>query len=512
MTVGEEDFKRASPERTQRIDIAAFVDGSEMTRASERPYFVEPAAKSEKAYALLREAMKRSGKVGIASVVLRARQHLAALIAQGRVLTLELLRYRDELRDPSELRLPDEDLRHLRISEAELKMAERLIEELGGPWRPEQYKDEYRDELLAFIEAKANAGKGHARARRPHESASARGPCRHHEPSEEEPGQRTPSITRADMGLAVYRSKRRFHRTPEPRGTARRGGGSRVSPIMYKTRRTRLHYDFRLELGGVLLSWAVPKGPSLDPHERRLAVHVEDHPLEYGAFEGEIPKGEYGGGTVQLWDRGHWIPEGDAKAAFGKGRLKFKLNGRKLRGGWTLVQMRGPAGQDGKNWLLIKENDAEARPLSSGDILEERPESVAGSGAAKFPVDVQPQLATLAARVPNDKGWIHEIKFDGYRILASVQDGKATLRSRRGNDWTARFGPVATALGKLAAGRALVDGELVALDEKGRSNFQELQNALTSETPTGSPTSCSIFSSSTATTCALLRSSNARPP
>ena len=160
VTVGEEDFKKASPERTQRIDIAAFVDGAKIDPAMfDRPYFLEPAAKSEKAYALLREAMRRSGKIGIASVVLRARQHLAALLVQGRVLTLELLRYRNELRDPSELHLPDEDLRRLKITETELEMAERLIADLSGPWKPEQYKDQYRDELLAFIEAKAKAGK-----------------------------------------------------------------------------------------------------------------------------------------------------------------------------------------------------------------------------------------------------------------------------------------------------------------------------------------------------------------
>ena len=160
VTVGEEDFKRASPERTQRIDIAAFIDGAKIDPAMfDRPYILEPAAKSEKAYALLREAMRRSGKVAVASVVLRARQHLAALLVQGRALTLELLRYRDELRDPSELHLPDEDPRRLKITETELEMAERLIAELSGPWKPEQYKDLYRDELLAFIEAKAKAGK-----------------------------------------------------------------------------------------------------------------------------------------------------------------------------------------------------------------------------------------------------------------------------------------------------------------------------------------------------------------
>jgi bifunctional non-homologous end joining protein LigD len=293
------------------------------------------------------------------------------------------------------------------------------------------------------------------------------------------------------MSLAVYRRKRRFRRTPEPRGAAPRRRATGLAFYVQKHAASHLHYDFRLELHGVLLSWAVPKGPSLDPARRRLAVHVEDHPLEYGTFEGEIPKGEYGGGTVLLWDRGEWLPEGDPEAGFEKGHLKFRLEGRKLRGGWALVRMGGRAGADGKNWLLIKENDEEARPRA--DILEERPESVAGSARARRhggrstakaePPFVEPQLATLAARVPGGGDWIHEIKLDGYRILAGVAGGKATLRSRHGNGWTARFRPTAEALGGLAARRALLDGELVALDEKGRTDFQELQNALSARDP-----------------------------
>jgi DNA end-binding protein Ku len=177
VTLGDDDFKRASPERTQRIDIEAFVDGAKIDPALfVRPYFLEPAAKSEKAYALLREAMRRAGKVGIASVVLHARQHLAALLVQGRALTLELLRYHDELREAADLHLPDEDLDRLKITETELEMAERLVAELGGPWRPEQYKDNYRDELLAFIDAKAKAGKAVAAPPGPAKSRPLAGP------------------------------------------------------------------------------------------------------------------------------------------------------------------------------------------------------------------------------------------------------------------------------------------------------------------------------------------------
>jgi DNA end-binding protein Ku len=178
VTLTDEDFKKASPERTQRIDITAFVDQSRIAPALfERPYYLEPALKSEKAYAILREAMRRSGKAAIAAIVLRARQHLAALIVDGPAIMLELLRYRDELRDPSALRLPDEDLRGLKVTDAELKMAERLIEELSGPWKPEEYKDEYRAELLAFIEAKAKAGKTRAAPPAPGKAAPLEAPA-----------------------------------------------------------------------------------------------------------------------------------------------------------------------------------------------------------------------------------------------------------------------------------------------------------------------------------------------
>ena len=177
------------------------------------------------------------------------------------------------------------------------------------------------------------------------------------------------------MGLKTYRKKRDFKRTPEPEGRVHAAGKRRLY-VIQKHAATRLHYDLRLEEGGVLKSWAVPKGPSLDPKEKRLAVQVEDHPLEYGGFEGVIPKGQYGGGRVQLWDRGHWVPEGDAAAGLRKGKLKFHLEGEKLRGTWNLVRMHGQTDEMGKtNWLLIKEHD-EAAAHDQRDIVRERPESI----------------------------------------------------------------------------------------------------------------------------------------
>ncbi len=321
------------------------------------------------------------------------------------------------------------------------------------------------------------------------------------------------------MGLEQYRRKRDFTKTPEPSGRAaneepRRDGA--LSFVIQKHAARRLHYDFRLELGGVLKSWAIPKGPSLDPGEKRLAVHVEDHPLEYGGFEGVIPEGQYGGGTVLLWDRGRWIPEDpDPASAYEKGHLKFRLAGKKLTGGWALVRMGGRAAREGRdNWLLIKERDAAARPDSGDAITEERPESVetgrdmgaiardadrvwdsaAGeitpprpalamrdiphAAPGPLPRRIAPQLATAATKPPVGEDWLHEIKFDGYRILARLDSGAVRLFSRNGLDWTARFPEIAAALVALPARQALLDGEAVALDEDGRSSFSALQRAL----------------------------------
>jgi bifunctional non-homologous end joining protein LigD len=265
--------------------------------------------------------------------------------------------------------------------------------------------------------------------------------------------------------LQRYRKMRDFSLTREPRGGRTHAAGQRLSYYIQKHAASRLHYDFRLELDGALKSWAVPQGPSLDPHDRRLAVHVEDHPLEYGTFEGVIPKGEYGAGTVRVWDRGEWIPDGDPREGYRKGHLKFTLKGKRLHGRWALVAMRGPSGENGKNWLLIKEKDAETREAPKLGFIE-------------------PQLATLAAKVPAGGGWVHEIKFDGYRIQAEARASAVSLRSRRGHDWTAQFPGVAAALKGLVAASAVLDGEMVVMDPEGRSDFQLLQNAL-SERKTG---------------------------
>jgi len=318
--------------------------------------------------------------------------------------------------------------------------------------------------------------------------------------------------------LDLYRSKRDFSRTREPKGADKAGkkaakGGAFV---VQKHAARRLHYDFRLEHGGVLWSWAVTRGPSLDPAEKRLAVHVEDHPLEYGGFEGTIPAGQYGGGSVIVWDEGQWIPEGDPAAGMKKGHLAFALEGHKLRGRWHLVRLRARRGEKRDNWLLIKSEDEFAR--TDEDILDTEPNSVKSglsveqigadeakgavwdttkpakqaAAAAKpvrkakrrsdeedLPSFVEPCLATLQEKPPAGENWLHEVKFDGYRLEARIDHGDVKLLTRSGLDWTARFGKgLVAALADLPCETALIDGELVALGSNGVSSFSALQQAL----------------------------------
>ncbi len=305
------------------------------------------------------------------------------------------------------------------------------------------------------------------------------------------------------MGLAKYHEKRHFNRTPEPKGRAIHKAGKPLLYVIQKHDASRLHYDFRLESDGVLKSWAVPKGPSLDPARKVLAVQVEDHPIDYGDFEGVIPKGQYGGGTVLLWDKGTWEPLHDPAEGLKNGRLHFILHGKKLQGEWSLVRMHGKAGDDGKNWLLIKLKDKYATTRS--DILADSPKSVksnrsldeiagardevwsgdakktgriAGATKSAWPGNFSPQLAVLAESPPPGDQWLHEIKFDGYRILARIKSGKVELITRNGKDWTHKFPGVAKALSKLKADSAIIDGEVVVLDKQGRSDFQALQALL----------------------------------
>jgi len=327
--------------------------------------------------------------------------------------------------------------------------------------------------------------------------------------------------------LSIYRKKRDFEKTVEPSGKAKVTPSRHRRFVIQKHAATRLHYDLRLEFDGVFKSWAVTKGPSLDPHDKRLAVEVEDHPLDYGDFEGTIPKGEYGGGSVMLWDRGYWQSD-DADKGFRKGDLKFTLEGDKLHGSWVLVRMRRDRdGGKRTNWLLIKHRDEFAKEGNANDILDEdksvasgrsmeqiaggkgnapkpfmtarskrasadavwhsnRSDDVVsyvppakeakGKRVTAMPAFVAPELCASVDRPPSGEGWCHEIKFDGYRVQLRVEDGGAILKTRKGLDWTDKFRAIAREGTSLPD--ALIDGEIVALDQNGAPDFSTLQAAI----------------------------------
>ena len=297
--------------------------------------------------------------------------------------------------------------------------------------------------------------------------------------------------------LVQYRKKRDFSRTPEPKGVPVAKEGHRY--LIQKHAATRLHYDFRLELDGVLKSWAVTRGPSLNPRERRLAVEVEDHPVAYGSFEGIIPQGEYGGGTVMLWDEGNWEPIGDPHQGLKNGKLEFRLHGKRLQGEWTLVRMKDREKDKGRhNWLLIKRSDEAAQKSDADSILTKNATSVTTgrtmeaiaaaedrvwqskkkSAKSQLPEFSPPQLATLADAMPQGEQWVHEVKFDGYRAVATLENGDVHLYTRTGLDWTQKFPTLAKQLAKLPAKTAILDGEIVAVNKKGISSFTALQKAL----------------------------------
>ncbi|WP_207538607.1 DNA ligase D [Sabulicella rubraurantiaca] len=318
---------------------------------------------------------------------------------------------------------------------------------------------------------------------------------------------KAPASARPDP-LSTYRAKRDFSQSPEPQGaSAPRTSRNKLRFVVQKHDASRLHFDFRLELAGVLKSWAVARGPSLDPADKRLAVEVEDHPLEYRDFEGVIGSG-YGAGTVMLWDEGEWEPApgvDDAEGAIADGNLKFVLHGKRLRGGWDLVRMKPRARERTPQWLLIKRRDEEARPGEGEALVAEETtsirtgremEEISGGAAPRKPAPkpssrrkaapkavqssvagfVSPMLCTLVDRAPDGPGWLHEIKLDGYRIEAVVRGGRATLFTRNNKDWTSRFPETATALATLPD--CILDGELVAPDEEGNPDFALLASAM----------------------------------
>jgi bifunctional non-homologous end joining protein LigD len=318
---------------------------------------------------------------------------------------------------------------------------------------------------------------------------------------------------RAEKPLKVYAGKRDFSRTPEPAGSGGKVGGREF--VVQKHAARRLHYDLRLEMDGALKSWAVTKGPSLTVGEKRLAVRTEDHPVEYLDFEGNIPKGEYGAGSMIVWDRGRWQPEGDPQKGLAKGHLAFKLNGARLKGRWHLVRIRPRSGEKTEPWLLIKSDDAFARGAGDREVTDEETTSqlsgrtteelvaaagevrkdhaararvakarkivlpdisrVSGARTGLLPTFLEPSLTSPCERPPSGPKWIHEIKYDGYRMQARIDGRTIRLLTRKKLDWTERCLSIAGALKALALGSALIDGEIVVEEASGISSFNNLQ-------------------------------------
>ncbi len=307
------------------------------------------------------------------------------------------------------------------------------------------------------------------------------------------------------LDIETYNQKRDFTKTKEPKGRKLKGKGD--SFVVQKHEASRLHWDFRLELDGVLKSWAVPKGPSLDPGDNRLAMRTEDHPLDYGSFEGTIPAGEYGGGTVMLWDHGRWIPhpDKDPRKTLEEGHLHFTLEGERMRGEWVMFRLKPKPGEKAQPWMLKKVSDEFANPENGEELVDEFTTSVTtdrtmaeiasgsevwrsnrggqkgGRGKKKAseapPPFQQPQLATLVDEVPPGANWLFEYKYDGYRLLIATGTGAATAWTRNGKDWSDKFRALVKAASNLPAG-CLIDGEAVALDENGKPDFQLLQATL----------------------------------
>ncbi|CAB3627622.1 DNA ligase D [Achromobacter marplatensis] len=315
--------------------------------------------------------------------------------------------------------------------------------------------------------------------------------------------------------LKTYRKKRDFKVTPEPAEGGEANEAARAF-VIQKHWASRLHYDFRLELDGAMKSWAVPKGPSYDPAVKRMAVQVEDHPIAYNQFEGQIPEGQYGAGKVIIWDEGRWMPVGDARKGYRDGHLKFDLQGTKMQGRWALVRMKGKESDKQPAWLLIKDRDDFARREREFSVVDEMPDSVVPlrkktpakarpqaepkedraiskgdeaalpGQAADLPASLKPQLATLADGIPpGSDDWLYELKFDGYRLLARLDGDTVTLHTRNGHDWSAKLPHLVDAFGRLPAKCAWVDGEAVVLDKQGVPNFQALQNAFDGEATGG---------------------------
>jgi DNA ligase D-like protein (predicted 3'-phosphoesterase) len=445
--------------------------------------------------------LKRTRKVGLGQLAMRGREYVVSLKPCGRGMVLETLRYADEVNkaqgyfrdipddapDPELLGLAESadreeglEVRSQGIPRSLCRCAARTLIERK---KKAQGQEDHRGEGGGRRRPRLERGRPDGGAQEVAGEARSQG----EQGGEDQAGRRSGEEARLmpTDPLEKYNAKRDFAKTAEPEGRIAPGKGRRF--MVQKHDATRLHWDFRLEIDGVLKSWAVTRGPSLDPDEKRLAVRTEDHPLSYADFEGTIPKGEYGGGTVMLWDDGQWAPiRARAPRTWRRGHLHFTLEGERMKGEWLLIRLKPRGKEKGENWLLRKIDDGFAgatdalvetalTSVKTGRTMQEIAEGVKGKvGGEETGRREEPRLPEAAARDAGRRGapgnqWLHEVKYDGYRALLSIGAGGAKVYTRTGLDWTDRFPGIAEAAGSLS-GPALIDGEIVAFKD-GKPDF-----------------------------------------
>ena len=398
--IEEDEIEAVQIESSHTLSLDGFVEKSEIDPIYlDTPYYLAPADKvSQEAFAVIREALAQKKMAGLARIVLYRRERPVVIEPFEKGMLLTTLRFSRQVREPDEIL---GDIAKAEPDDEMMQLASHIVDRHKLKFDPKQFEDKYEEALLDLVKAKRR-GKKPPAAKPDAEAVQCRQPVRRAEAEPRQgrrrngrqdgplqakakghstkasPGRPSPAAAsrHRTMALEQYHAKRDFRVTAEPRGRKGRAAGKQAGGIfvVQKHDATRLHYDFRLEHDGVLWSWAVTRGPSLDPSEKRLAVHVEDHPLDYASFEGIIPEGQYGAGAVIVWDQGKWIPEGDPAAGMKKGHLRFALEGDKLKGAWHLVRLRPRSGEKRDNWLLIKSDDEHADRRN--DILEDAPQSV----------------------------------------------------------------------------------------------------------------------------------------
>ena len=526
LLIDPEDVDEIKLETKKTLELVQFVDACEISPLYfNKPYYLVPTDDlAEDAYRVVRDALRSTKMVGIGQVTMRGKEYLVAVKPCGDGLLLETLHYAEEIRDADPLFSEIEDDK---ADEELLEVAKSLIERKTGAFKADAFKDNYSIALKDLIDRKTkskstkrvqtddsdgDSGSGdnvidlmaalkQSLAKADGKSSVFRQDAQVVFKNHQDNGQEEVCLMSVTAEkLSAYVAKRDFSKTSEPEGGSSGNSSQQPAFVVQKHDARRLHYDFRLEWEGVLLSWAVTKGPSAVTSVKRLAVRTEDHPLSYGSFEGTIPAKQYGAGTVMLWDEGWWEPQEDFAKGLKSGKLKFILHGQRMKGRWTLVRMRTKEKRE--NWLLIKEHDSfeeeeenglierhvtsvssarSMEEIAEGKVARKQPAKAARQkrGKTTFTLPTprfrKPQLAKLDDHVPRGDGWLHETKFDGYRCLAALGRGGVKLYTRSGLDWTERYAGLPEAFSVLDCRNALIDGEVVSASKAGGSSFSALQ-------------------------------------